>query len=42
MNTPRIRNPAKHLEHTAKPVKAACYFDILAADVEEAAKKLRE
>ena len=34
-----IQNPAKHLDHAAKPVKTACYFDISAAAIEEAAAK---
>jgi superfamily II DNA or RNA helicase len=35
----RIQNPAKHLEHAAKEIVAARYFDIPAAAVEEAALK---
>ena len=35
----RLRNPAKHLEHAAKPVKTDCYFDIPAA-IEPAAARL--
>jgi hypothetical protein len=35
----RIQNPARHLEHAAKPVVAARFFDIPAAAVEDAAGK---
>ncbi len=34
-----IQNPAKHLEHAAKPVVAARYYDIPASAVEGAAEK---
>jgi hypothetical protein len=34
-----IQNPAKHLEHAAKPVVAARYYDIPAEAVEARAKK---
>jgi len=34
-----IRNPAKHLEHAAKPVVSARFYDIPAEAVEDAGQR---
>jgi hypothetical protein len=36
-----IQNPAKHLEHAAKPVVSARYYDIAAEFIEDVAGKQR-
>jgi len=36
-----IQNPAKHLEHAAKPVVSARFYDVPAEAIEQAARAIR-